>query len=213
MHCLKLNMFFSTTKEISRSLAISHLRQNFRGCRSCENGKQRTVHSLFHNRFSSHTTNSLNSMESQSLVVLIFLWMASCIYGNPYSPSTAIYYPEQTPTHIGGYNPLPQPTEICPIPDSYNMTDSPPGPYESNTPIEYNTSSVVFYTPRFTEMVTSYSTTTSGAWSSTHTQTTTSAYSSAVAQDRSLASPSVEMRWIVWLLSMMIAGIGVGIAL
>ena len=152
-------------------------------------------------------------MKSQSLLVLIFLLMASCIHGNPYGPSTAIYYPEETPTHIVGYNPLTQPTEVCHIPDSYDMTDSPPSPYESNTSIEYNTSSVVYYTPQITEMVTSYSTVASRAWASTHTQMTTSAYSSAFSQDTSLASLSVEIRWIVWMLSVMVAGIGVGIAL
>ena len=151
-------------------------------------------------------------MKSQ-LLVLIFLWMGSYIHGNPYSPSTVIYYPEQTPTHIAGDNHLPQPTEVCHIPDSYDMTNSPPGPYESNTSIEDNTSSVVYYTPQITEMVTSYSTTASRAWLSTRTQTTISAYSSVLAQGRSLASSSVEMRWIVWMLSMMVAGIGVGIAL
>lgn len=151
-------------------------------------------------------------MKSQ-LLVLIFLWMGSCIHGNPYSPSTVISYAKDTPAHIAGDNHLPQPAEVCPIPDSYDMTNSPPSPYKSKTAIEDNTSAVVYYTPQITEMVTGYSTTTSRARLSTHTQTTTSTYSSVLPQGRSLASSNVQMRWIVWMLSVMVAGIGVGIAL
>jgi len=150
-------------------------------------------------------------MKSQSLV-LIFLSMASRILGNPDSPNTAIYYPEQTPTHVAWY-PLSQSTKVCHIPDSYGMTDSLPRSFQSTTSIEYNTSSAGYYAPQITEMVTRYGDTMSSAWPSTHTQSIASPYSSMFAQDTSLASSSLEIKWIVWMLSVMVASIGVGIAL
>ena len=70
-----------------------------------------------------------------------------------------------------------------------------------------------YYAPQITEMVTQYGVATSNAWSSTHTQSTTSAYSSVLAQNTSLASSSTEIRWVVWMLTVMIACISAGIAL
>ena len=148
----------------------------------------------------------------------------------PEQISTQVYYAQPTSTQI--YTSLvPQPNGVCyPNSNRNTMTNSPPyisinypsgttsTPYYLEMGTTYTTSSETPYTsikyqpyttssPYYTEMTTSYSSSSSSSsYNTPYAPTSTSKYPT---QASSLASLGAEVKWNVWMLSVIVAGIGI----
>ena len=141
-------------------------------------------------------------MKSQAILAILFIAMTNYVLANYCPVIPPISYPEETSPAIYGYASYPtsQPAGMVYTPDTPDMSDVHPTPTPPYAPVTYPLDAS---SPHSSQMGT---TDTSCTTTSTHTQTTSSKYSSH-AVDATGSASGVEIGWSVWAMSLAVAGL------